>query len=211
MLPGAYTGTTTLDDLLREADENKAKLLKSCTKSATFLSKVSRPATEGVYWSMTVAIIILAMAAGVVYSNTEKEYRAFRDNERLYLDRRRRGDATHVDTIEQNKRVEKHRKNAWYCLMITSVLLVFAVACDTIQVFAILTLQHCHHEVLVGLYWPLWTVLGLGQPSLWLGSSSTRPMACRTRSFLHTEQPWVLRYSLFVPLGTFFISGFHTN
>ncbi|PMD48516.1 hypothetical protein L207DRAFT_8888 [Hyaloscypha variabilis F] len=30
------------------------------------------------------------------------------------------------------------------------------------QVLAILSLQHCHKELLLGLYWPLWTLLGLG-------------------------------------------------
>lgn len=75
MPPIPYNGTTTLDDLLRKADEEKANLEKSCKRSALFMSNLSRPATEGVYWSMIVAIILLAMAVGVVYANNQKEYR----------------------------------------------------------------------------------------------------------------------------------------
>jgi hypothetical protein len=75
MLPKPYNGTTTLDDLLRKADEEKATIERTCKRSALFMSNLSRPATEGVYWSMAAAIIILAMAVGVVYSNNQKEYR----------------------------------------------------------------------------------------------------------------------------------------
>jgi hypothetical protein len=47
----------------------------ACYKNARFMGNLSRAATEGVYWSMAAGIIILAMFAAVVYSNTEKEYR----------------------------------------------------------------------------------------------------------------------------------------
>jgi hypothetical protein len=47
----------------------------ACHRNARFMSNLSRGAAEGVYWAMAAGIIILAMFAAVVYSNTEKEYR----------------------------------------------------------------------------------------------------------------------------------------
>jgi hypothetical protein len=34
-----------------------------------------------------------------------------------------------------------------------------ATVADAMQVLAILSLQHCHKELLLGLYWPLWTLV----------------------------------------------------
>jgi hypothetical protein len=51
----------------------------------------------------------------------------------------------------------------------TSICLFFAAACDVFQVLAIIALQHCEHEDLLGLYWPLWTLLGLGSTVAMIG------------------------------------------
>jgi hypothetical protein len=75
VFPRKYNGKLTLDDLLWAKEKENARLLKSCLKSATFLSHLSRPAIEGVYWSMIIAIVMLAMASGVVYSKFEQEHR----------------------------------------------------------------------------------------------------------------------------------------
>ena len=57
---------------------------------------------------------------------------------------------------------EKHHHSAKICCYWAAVLLAVAIAADAIQVLAIIALQHCHHEALLGLYWPVWTLLGLG-------------------------------------------------
>jgi hypothetical protein len=57
---------------------------------------------------------------------------------------------------------QKHHQSAKICCCWAAVLLAVAIAADAIQVLAIIALQHCHHEALLGLYWPVWTLLGLG-------------------------------------------------
>ena len=46
---------------------------------------------------------------------------------------------------------------------------MLAGAADAVQVLAIIALQHCQHEDLLGLYWPIWTLLGLGTTIAMLG------------------------------------------
>jgi len=106
----------------------------------------------------------LAQREGTIYlvSSMLILFRAFEEYERDYKKRTAGRSPTEEESAEYKEMIKTHRKNAWNCLGKTSILLVFAVACNTMMVFSILTIQHCHHEVLLGLYWPLWTFLGLG-------------------------------------------------
>jgi hypothetical protein len=70
---------------------------------------------------------------------------------------------------EHEEKVKKHKRSAKLCLVKTSVLLICAMACDIFQVFAIFTIQHCHREDLLSLYWPIWTLLGLGSTIAMVG------------------------------------------
>ncbi len=67
-----------------------------------------------------------------------------------------------MEREELNALKKRHSKIAWHCLYKTLALLAVATVADAMQVLAILSLQHCHKEFLLGLYWPLWTLLGLG-------------------------------------------------
>jgi hypothetical protein len=96
--------------------------------------------------------------------------RAFKKYKRHYNHLEKGRIVRDVDTKEYNERVARHRKHAWQCLAKTSILLVLVLACDTIQVFAIMDIQHCHHEAFLGLYWPLWTLLGLGSTIAMIGT-----------------------------------------
>jgi hypothetical protein len=61
--------------LLANVPVRNGTVTAACLRNARFMARLSRGATEGVYWAMAAGIIILAMFAAVVYSNTEKEYR----------------------------------------------------------------------------------------------------------------------------------------
>jgi hypothetical protein len=64
---------------------------------------------------------------------------------------------------------QEHKRSVHGCLLKTGLCLIFATACNVFQVLAIISLQHCWHEDLLGLYWPLWTLLGLGSTVAMLG------------------------------------------
>src|SRR5450756_26975 len=71
-----------------------------------------------------------------------------------------------VLTAEENEElkaiVKGHKKRSWRCIWQTIALIAVAIVANIMQVLAILAFQHCHNEALLGLYWPLWTLLGLG-------------------------------------------------
>jgi len=64
---------------------------------------------------------------------------------------------------------QEHKRSVRWCLINTGLCLIFATACNVFQVLSIISLQHCWHEDLLGLYWPLWTLLGLGSTVAMLG------------------------------------------
>jgi hypothetical protein len=64
---------------------------------------------------------------------------------------------------------KSHKRSAYSCLGWTFSLLAVAAVADAVQVLAIFALQHCHKEPLLGLYWPVWTLLGLGSSIAMLG------------------------------------------
>jgi hypothetical protein len=68
------TMATNLTDLLRFNHQNQMKEVMWCHK-ARFMEHLSRPQVEGTYWTMTIVLIFLAMAAGVIYSRANREYR----------------------------------------------------------------------------------------------------------------------------------------
>jgi hypothetical protein len=74
MAPFNKTTVENIEDLIRYHNAKQEKALKEC-HMARFMENLSRPKIEGIYWTMTVLIILLAMAAGVIYSRTEKQYR----------------------------------------------------------------------------------------------------------------------------------------
>ena len=74
MAPFNKTTVQNIEDLIRYHNAKQEKELKEC-HMARFMENLSRPKIEGIYWTMTVLIILLAMAAGVIYSRTEQLYR----------------------------------------------------------------------------------------------------------------------------------------
>jgi hypothetical protein len=73
------------------------------------------------------------------------------------------------DRQELKIKKKQLKRDAKRCLWKTFGCLVVAIVCDIFQVLAIIALQHCHHEDLLGLYWPLWTLLGLGSTIAMVG------------------------------------------
>ncbi|KAE9376959.1 hypothetical protein N431DRAFT_188059 [Stipitochalara longipes BDJ] len=135
-------------------------------RTARFMHGLSRSRVEAIYWSIVIFIILLAMVAAVVYTQTEIEYRSFKQTEeRFKAISRPSPDAQHII----NEARAKHRSRAWVCVGVCSGLFVMAVIANVMQVMAIFALQHCHKEDLLGLYWPLWTLLGLGSSIAMLG------------------------------------------
>jgi hypothetical protein len=92
--------------------------------------------------------------------------RNFKKEERLYKKRLRH---TEEERKQHEEKVTKHKMSAILCLLKTSALLIVVMACDIFQVIAIFAIQHCHHEDLLPLYWPVWTLLGLGSTIAMVG------------------------------------------
>jgi hypothetical protein len=65
---------STIEELSSDWLEKYIKDARACHKSIVF-EHLSRGQLIGVYFGMAAGIIIVAGAAGVIYSNTEKEYR----------------------------------------------------------------------------------------------------------------------------------------
>jgi len=64
---------------------------------------------------------------------------------------------------------EKHVKIARRCLTTTLCCFGAAIGLVFLQALDILALQWCHEEPLVGFYWPIWTLIGVGSCIAMLG------------------------------------------
>lgn len=64
------------------------------------------------------------------------------------------------------------------------LLFSFVVVAVVIQALTIFALQHCIKEDLLGLYWPIWTLLGLGTSIAMLGI-----VLCQVYALANQEWP----------------------
>ncbi|KAK7743489.1 hypothetical protein SLS53_004023 [Cytospora paraplurivora] len=112
--------------------------MENCRYYARFMSKLQRPAAEGLYWSLFAFLLILLFTASWRFGRTTERIEELRARDR--------------------ERVRLLRHCFWFCLGCGFISLVVVV----MEAFVIMALQFCDGEPIVSLYWATWTMLSVG-------------------------------------------------
>lgn len=112
--------------------------MENCRYYARFMSKLQRPAAEGLYWSLFAFLLILLFTASWRFGRTTERIEELRARDR--------------------ERVRLLKHCFWFCLGCGFISLVVVI----MEAFVIMALQFCDGEPIVSLYWATWTMLSVG-------------------------------------------------